>query len=225
MQITIFNHKCLSFEHLIIGKDLVYVNGLGDEILVDSLSINIDKNNSYVNIGADQYKIIRIEQTMNTWLKLQRLDYNDLPLPKKATAGSAGIDFAACLTRPCQKWTNGVKQEVIVDNEVHIAPNEQLGISLGYKAQLDNNYALLLYLRSSSGIKGLMLSNLVGVIDSDYRGELYALIYNRTDKYIRIKHGDRIVQGIMTPIHDVLVSEEIVDETVRGEGGLGSTGQ
>lgn len=225
MRVTIFNDKCLNFEHIEIGNSgLKYLDNKNDKLYADKISIHIDNNNRYVDINAEQFKIIRISNNMNTWLKLERLDGNDLPLPQKATSGAAGIDFAACLTRPCQRWEEGVRTSFNPDDELFIMPGEQIGISLGFKAELNNNYALLLYLRSSSGIKGLMLSNLVGVIDSDYRGELFAIICNRTDKYIKINHGDRIVQGIVTHIHDVLVTEGKVDVTTRGEGGLGSTG-
>ena len=225
MRLTIFNDSCLSFEHIEVNNDsLKYFDNKGDPLYADNLSIHIDKNNRHVNINAEHFKIIRIAKNMNTWLKLERLDGNDLPLPQKATQGAAGIDFAACLTRPCQRWEEGIRTAFHPDDDLFIMPGEQIGISLGFKAQLDSNYALLLYLRSSSGIKGLMLSNLVGVIDSDYRGELYAIMCNRTDRYIKINHGDRIVQGIITHINDVLVTEGKVDETTRGEGGLGSTG-
>lgn len=225
MRITIFNDKCLSFEHIdILNSGLKYCDSKYDTLYADNINIHIGKTDRYVKINADEFKILRISNHMNTWLKLERLEGNDLPLPQKATPGAAGIDFAACLKRPCQRWEDGIRSPFNPDDDLIIMPNEQIGISLGFKAELNSNYALLLYLRSSSGIKGLVLSNLVGVIDSDYRGELYALIYNRTDRYIKIKHGDRIVQGVVTPIHDVLVTEGKVDETIRGEGGLGSTG-
>lgn len=225
MRVTIFNDKCLCFEHIEISQSgLKYMDNKYDPLYADNISIYIDNNNRHVNINAEQFKIVRISKSMNTWLKLERLEGNDLPLPQRATSGAAGIDFAACLTRPCQRWEEGVRTSFHPDDDLFIMPGEQIGISLGFKAQLDSNYALLLYLRSSSGIKGLMLSNLVGVIDSDYRGELYAILSNRSDRYIKINHGDRIVQGIVTHIHDVLVTEGKVDDTIRGEGGLGSTG-
>lgn len=230
MIITIFNDNCLCFEHIVVtNESLKHYDNKSDLLYTNDVSIHIDKNNRYVNINAEKFKIVRISNNMNTWLKLERLEGNDLPLPRKATSGAAGLDFAACLTRPCQRWEEGGNKitfnpYIRGNADFFIMPGEQIGISLGFKAQLDSNYALLLYLRSSSGIKGLMLSNLVGVIDSDYRGELYAIIHNRTDRHIKINHGDRIVQGIVTHIHDVLVTEGEVDETMRGEGGLGSTG-
>jgi len=227
MRLTIFNSKYCIIEKVIVDADSIsYTDIKGDQIPVSNVEILIDKNDRYVNIDNCAHRIIKIEPNMNTWLRFERLEDNDLPLPSKATAGAAGLDFAACLKRPCRTWINGVSSDFKVETpSLLLQPGQQVAIALGFKVQFDSSHALMLYLRSSSGIKGMMLSNLVGVIDSDYRGELFAAIYNRTNEVIEINHGDRIVQGILTPTYDVVVTEGLVDNTVRGEGGLGSTGK
>jgi dUTP pyrophosphatase len=166
---------------------------------------------------------------MNTWLKLERLPNNDLPTPEIATVGSAGIDFYACLKRPCRRIISKTESydlnlEVSDSPSLIVHPDETIGIPLGFKSQFDSAYVMLLFIRSSAGLSGLMLANLVGVIDSDYRGELIALLYNRTQNHIKINHGDRIVQGLMFPLHQVLITEESVSDSARGAGGFGSTG-
>lgn len=233
MIIWVYNSKFKIIEQVIVrDKSIEYCDMKGDRLPYSNISVNIDSDGRYVNIdtenGSEQLPIIKItheQAIMNAWLNFERLDSNDLPLPSKGSAGAAGLDFGACLKREYHFYLNGSKSTLTTfGSDLIIAPGEQVGISLGFKVEFDKDYALLLYLRSSSGIKGMMLSNLVGVIDSDYREELFALIYNRTKDYITVKHGDRIVQGIMTPIHDVLVTEGKVGMTKRGEGGFGSTG-
>jgi dUTP pyrophosphatase len=74
------------------------------------------------------------------------------------------------------------------------------------------------------GIKGLMLANSVGIVDADYRGELLACVYNRTDSVIQLSHGQRIVQGIILPYSPAIITEKKVNDTIRADGGFGSTG-
>ena len=232
MKMWIYNENYSVLEYIeLTNSEAVYKDMLGDPIDTN-FEIYINREHRHVNIGTGSSKqsfpIIKTtaeDKMMNTWLKLERLDNNDLPLPSRGSEGSAGLDFRACLTRPCQVWSGGEKSQFCTNGQdLMIAPNEQIGLPLGFKTEFDKDYALLLYLRSSSGIRGLMLSNLVGVIDSDYRGELFAIVYNRTHEFIKIKHGDRVVQGIITPILGVLITEGKVNNTMRGEGGLGSTG-
>ncbi len=105
-----------------------------------------------------------------------------------------------------------------------IAPGETLRIPLGFKCSFDPSSFLMLAIRSSMGISGLRLANGVGIVDSDYRGELFAAVHNRTLSTIAINHGDRIVQGILIPFHQAIIQEGATDATERGEGGFGSTG-
>ena len=134
----------------------------------------------------------------------------ELPWPSRATEGSAGLDLAAC-----------------IDRDVTIAPRQLVCIPTGVAIALPGpEYVALVFARSGLGIKhGIALSNGVGVIDSDYRGELQVGLTNLSDTPYTIRPGDRIAQLVVTPV--VLPQLEIVEEledTGRGTGGFGSTG-
>ncbi len=135
----------------------------------------------------------------------------DIPFPSRATAGSAGLDLRACL-----------------DGPVTIAPRQLARIPTGVAIALPGpEYAALIFARSGLGVKhGISLSNGVGVIDSDYRGEIQVGLTNLSDAPYTIQPGDRIAQLVVTPV--VLPAVEIVEEledTGRGTGGFGSTGR
>ena len=134
----------------------------------------------------------------------------ELPWPSRATEGSAGLDLAAC-----------------IDRDVTIAPRQLVCTPTGVAIALPGpEYVALVFARSGLGIKhGIALSNGVGVIDSDYRGELQVGLTNLSDTPYTIRPGDRIAQLVVTPV--VLPQVEIVEEledTGRGTGGFGSTG-
>ena len=135
----------------------------------------------------------------------------DIPFPSRATAGSAGLDLRACL-----------------DGPVTIAPRQLVRIPTGVAIALPGpEYAALVFARSGLGVKhGISLSNGVGVIDSDYRGEIQVGLTNLSGAPYTIQPGDRIAQLVVTPV--VLPAVEIVEEledTGRGTGGFGSTGR
>ena len=135
----------------------------------------------------------------------------ELPWPSRATAGSAGMDLAACM-----------------DEAVTIAPRQLVRIPTGIAIALPGpEYVALVYARSGLGIKhGITLSNGVGVIDSDYRGEIMVGLTNLSDVPYTVQPGDRIAQLVVTPV--VLPEVELaveLDDTSRGTGGFGSTGQ
>ena len=132
-------------------------------------------------------------------------------LPRRATAGSAGMDLCACLDAP-----------------VTIAPGERAVIPTGLAFAIpDPGCAIFLYARSGLGIKhGLTLSNGVGVIDSDYRGEVCVGLCNLGAEPYTIQPGERIAQLVLHPVLMPEVCEvEELDDTLRGEGGFGSTGR
>jgi deoxyuridine 5'-triphosphate nucleotidohydrolase len=195
------------------------------------------------------------------WLTLERLDRNDLPQPRYQTLQSAGLDFAACLTRPCflVEPGSGVKREFKVDGEywswkdtglvlsdpftgqkskatqdyetladrdavLVIHPGETVMIPLGFKSSFSTMAHLQIHVRSSTGLRGLVLANGTGIVDADYRGELFAVVRNVSPVPVRVKHGERIVQGILTHSSQAIIKEGPVDETERGTGGFGSTG-
>ncbi len=130
--------------------------------------------------------------------------------PKYATEGSAGFDL----------FCNN--EEPIV-----VQPNEVVNIPTGIKVAIPKGYFGAIYPRSSAGIKHrITLANTVGIIDSDYRGDIHVFFENNGDKAHTINKGDRLAQMIIQPY--VQVEFDIVDsldETDRGAGGIGSTGR
>lgn len=196
--------------------------------------------------GPLPYRNFLLERRKPTQtLTLERLPDNNLPLPQYGTALSAGIDFAACLTRVCKLVDPGtgnkhdfwashnsarlpkppLSQPSPNELTLYIHHGETVLVPLGFKCSFDSTHVLKIYPRSSVGLKGLVLANGTGIVDPDYRGELFAALVNRTSTSIAIKHGERVVQGILTPFSQGAVMEGKVDETVRGEGGFGSTGK
>ncbi|MDP6315114.1 MAG: dUTP diphosphatase [Pseudomonadales bacterium] len=142
---------------------------------------------------------------------LSSLIGNAVPLPEYSTDGSAGLDLRACL-----------------ENQLCLNPGHTELIPTGIAIYLeDPQYAALILPRSGLGHKhGIVLGNLVGLIDSDYQGELMISCWNRGDTEFTIQQGDRIAQLIIVPV--VRTSFNIVDEftqTDRGSGGFGSSGQ
>ncbi len=135
---------------------------------------------------------------------------NEFPLPTYATEGSAGIDLRACLD----------DKLVILPGETHLIPT---GLSI-YIA--DPNLAATILPRSGLGHKhGMVLGNLVGLIDSDYQGPLMVSMWNRGAKEFTIEPGDRIAQLVFVPVVQAefnIVSD--FEETERGEGGFGHSG-
>lgn len=132
-------------------------------------------------------------------------------LPKKATPGSAGWDLYAC-----------------IDKKIKINPGQLVKIPTGIAIALpSNDLVALIFARSGLAVKnGITLSNGVGVIDSDYRGEIQVGLCNISNTEFEINPNDRIAQMVITPIYNasLTVCDEL-DETSRGEGGFGSTGK
>lgn len=135
----------------------------------------------------------------------------DIPLPRFATAGAACMDLCAC-----------------VDEAVTLNAGERRLVPTGIAIALPSpEYVALVFARSGLGIKrGVCLSNGVGVIDSDYRGELRVALYNESDTDYVIHDGDRIAQLMVLPVvQPTLEFVDELDETERGAGGFGSTGR
>ena len=135
----------------------------------------------------------------------------ELPWPSRATEGSAGMDLSAC-----------------IEENLIISPRQLVKIPTGIAIALPGpEYVALVYARSGLGIKhGIALSNGVGVIDSDYRGEIQVGLTNLSHTPYTIHPGDRIAQLVVTPVVlPELERVEELDDTGRGTGGFGSTGQ
>lgn len=132
-------------------------------------------------------------------------------LPGHATKGSAGMDLRACISQPL----------TIKASETHLIPT---GLSIYVK---DSNLAAIILPRSGLGHKhGLVLGNLVGLIDSDYQGELFVSCWNRSNKDYTVQVGERVAQLVIVPI--VQAQFTVVDtftQTDRGEGGFGHSGK
>jgi len=132
-------------------------------------------------------------------------------LPAYATEGSAGLDLCACL-----------------DEHLHIASGETHLIPTGIAVHIaDPALAAVLLPRSGLGHKhGIVLGNLVGLIDSDYQGQVFVSCWNRGQHAFVIEPGDRIAQMVFVPVEQV--EFEIVkefDESLRSSGGFGHTGR
>jgi dUTP pyrophosphatase len=134
-----------------------------------------------------------------------------IPLPHYATDGSAGLDMRAC-----------------IDDALTVAPGETVLVPSGLAIHIgDAGLAAVLLPRSGLGHKhGLVLGNLTGLIDSDYQGQVFVSIWNRSGKTYEIEPGERIAQMVFVPVEQVAfdVVEEFAD-SVRGEGGFGHSGQ
>ncbi len=135
----------------------------------------------------------------------------DFPLPDYATDGSAGMDLRACLDEPV----------TLNPGDTHLIPTG-LAIHIG-----DPSLAAVLLPRSGLGHKhGIVLGNLVGLIDSDYQGQLFVSCWNRGSEPFTVEVGERIAQMVMVPV--VHASFEVVEEfsdSSRGAGGFGHTGR
>lgn len=107
----------------------------------------------------------------------------------------------------------------------HIKPGDTFLFPTGLYVEIPEGHVGLIVARSGLGTKGLVLSNQVGVIDSDYRGEVKVGLYNRSGKVAYIDRGERIAQMMIVKLPTVQYQEvEELSETERGEGGFGSTG-
>ena len=134
----------------------------------------------------------------------------DIPLPYYATEGAAAVDLHAC-----------------IDEAVTLPPGGRALLPTGLAAAIPAGHVGLLAVRSSMGIRhGVTLSNGVGVIDSDYRGQVHVGLHNLSGEPYTVQPGDRVAQLMVVPVAAPEI--EVVDalpETVRGAGGLGSTGR
>ena len=135
----------------------------------------------------------------------------EIPLPQRATDGSAGVDLRACVSEPL-RLPPGACELIPTGIAIHLA---------------DPSLAAMLLPRSGLGHKhGIVLGNLVGLIDSDYQGQLYISCWNRGETEFEISPGERIAQLIVVPV--MPIAFEVVDEfaaSERGSGGFGHSGR
>jgi dUTP pyrophosphatase len=134
-----------------------------------------------------------------------------IPLPHYATEGSAGLDMRACIDEP-----------------LAVEPGDTVLVPSGIAIHIgDAGLAAVLLPRSGLGHKhGLVLGNLTGLIDSDYQGQVFISIWNRSRKRYDIEPGERIAQMVFVPVEQVNFDVvENFDDSSRGEGGFGHSGQ
>lgn len=142
-------------------------------------------------------------------LRIMLLD-DHASCPVRATEGSVGYDLFAS-----------------VEDEVVVNPGETRLVGCGFAMALEQGYAAFIYARSGLGIKhGIVPGNCVGVIDSDYRGEVKVGLRNHSGEPFVVRPGDRIAQMVVSrcELPELVVCDEL-DETERGSGGFGSTGK
>jgi dUTP pyrophosphatase len=135
----------------------------------------------------------------------------DIPLPEYATSGSAGLDLRAC-----------------VNQDTELKPGGTLLIPTGLAIHInDHHLAAVILPRSGLGHKhGIVLGNLVGLIDSDYQGQVFVSCWNRGETSFTIHVGERIAQMVFVPVLQVNFEKvEEFNESSRGTGGFGHTGQ
>ncbi|OON38418.1 deoxyuridine 5'-triphosphate nucleotidohydrolase [Izhakiella australiensis] len=133
------------------------------------------------------------------------------PLPAYATSGSAGLDLRACLDTP-----------------VELAPGQTTLVPTGLAIHIgDPQLAAVILPRSGLGHKhGIVLGNLVGLIDSDYQGQLMVSVWNRGQDTFTIEPGERIAQLVFVPVVQAEFNiVESFDASLRGEGGFGHSGR
>lgn len=139
---------------------------------------------------------------------VKRLEhFGDLDLPAYATDGAAGMD-------------------VLAAEDVTLPPGGRHAVSTGLAMAVPDGFELQVRPRSGLALKhGISLPNTPGTIDSDYRGELKVILINHGDRAFEVRRGDRIAQLVLAPVvRATWLKVDELDETMRGEGGFGSTG-
>lgn len=146
--------------------------------------------------GCEKENIIKVKRFVNGVL-----------LPKMGSAAAAGMDFYQ-------------PESVVVE------PHQTQYVTLGLAMEIPKGYMLMLAPRSSMSKTPLVIPNSFGVIDADYRGEIKGIFKNTSDDEYLIQKGDRLLQGILVPVGALkLLEVDELTETVRGAGGIGSTGK
>lgn len=145
---------------------------------------------------------------MKTKIEIKKLD-------SRATIPTYGTDFSA-----------GADIYALLDEPVTINPGETKMIHTGIALAIPEGLVGLNFARSGMAVKrGLAPANKVGVIDSDYRGEVMVALHNHSDKPQVVEHGERVAQMVFVPYYTAEFElKDELSETVRGEGGFGSTG-
>ena len=146
---------------------------------------------------------------MTVRIQIARLPHGEgLPLPSYATPGAAGMD-------------------VVAAEDLDLAPGQRHAVATGFRVAIPDGYEIQVRPRSGLAFKhGISVPNTPGTIDSDYRGELKILLINHGTEPFAIRRGDRIAQLVPAAVTLAAFDEvEELEDTTRGHGGFGSTGQ
>lgn len=130
-------------------------------------------------------------------------------IPTYGSVSAAGADLYACIEQP-----------------VTIAPGQTLLVPTGLSMEIEEGFAGFIYARSGLATKrGLAPANKVGVIDSDYRGQVMVSLHNHSDKEQTVEPGERVAQIVFAPVYQAqFILADTLEQTERGSGGFGSTG-
>lgn len=149
-----------------------------------------------------------------------KLLHPDAVVPVYGTAGSFGMDLRAMLP--------ATGQTLAPDASLTLAPGEQFMVGTGIALQFDYpGFGLMILPRSSTGKNGIVLGNLVPLIDEDYTAEIKLILWNRSAEPRTVEHKERVAQLVIVPMFqaDLRVVDQFDRETERGAGGFGSTGK
>ncbi len=143
-------------------------------------------------------------------MQISIINTSNNPLPSYATVGSSGMDIRANLVEP-----------------IILKPLERALIPTGFFVEIPEGYEAQIRPRSGLAInQGITCLNSPGTIDADYRGEIKVILVNLSNNIVTIQHGERIAQMVFAKIEQVqLIQVQTINETLRGEGGFGSTGK
>ncbi|MBQ4617840.1 MAG: dUTP diphosphatase [Clostridia bacterium] len=146
---------------------------------------------------------------MKQTVRIKKLNENAI-LPTYGSPYAAGADLYA-----------------LVEEAITVAPHETVFVHTGLSMEIPEGFAGLIYARSGIACKrGLAPANKVGVVDSDYRGEVMVALHNHSEIPQTVENGERIAQLVITPYLTAdFIEAETLDDTERGEGGFGSTGR
>ncbi len=216
------------------------------KITADSFSVQLDEQSKRIagiemNLNANASAITclstRLADPIQHAVKVVVIDERAREnLPEAQTVESAGFDLRAYPRAGIQRVEkdaigNVIKSEWIDDaalDYIVIHPGEQALVSTGLRVWINKpGYAGFMFARSGMGVRGLVLGNGTGVIDSDYQGDLKMCLWNRSDRPIRVDAGERVAQLVIMPVmtgYKMEVVDAFDAETERGTGGFGSTG-
>ena len=160
---------------------------------------------------------------------LKRADYTTRVVNVKPIINIKKLNEHAVLPTYGSEYAAGADLYAIVHNDtnmIEILPSETAFIGTGLSMEIPTGYVGLIYARSGMACKrGLAPANKVGVIDSDYRGEIMVALYNHSDEAVTVSKGERIAQLVLAPFITADFTEaDSLEDSVRGEGGFGSTG-